>query len=134
MVYRYAATDAGMRNMAAVTLPELGFTGRAVQRDRPHPGRRLFGSATSRTRAHHATPADPDREEHQPGNSRPTATTGRRCQRAAPHRTNDVDTDQRRRTLDSLPGPHPLTTAAIEGSQERTLPRHGMRQMRAFGE
>jgi len=30
VVYRYVATDAGMRNMAAVTLSELGFTGRAV--------------------------------------------------------------------------------------------------------
>src|SRR5450759_2658636 len=43
------------------------------------------------------------------------------CQRAAPHRTNDVDSDQRRRTLDGLPNPDPLTRSAIEGSQERKL-------------
>jgi transposase len=38
-----------------------------------------------------------------------------RCQRAAPHRTNDVDTDQRRRTL-KAPGAVPLTNPFIEGS------------------
>ena len=29
-LFSYAADDAGMRNLAAVTLPELGFTGRRV--------------------------------------------------------------------------------------------------------
>jgi hypothetical protein len=37
----------------------------------------------------------------------------------APHRTNDIDTDQRRRTLDGIPDPDPLTPGAIEGSHER---------------
>ena len=30
LLFRYAAADAGLRNVAAVTLPELGFTGRRV--------------------------------------------------------------------------------------------------------
>ncbi len=38
-----------------------------------------------------------------------TATARRRCHRAAPHRTNDVDTGQRRRTLE-IAGAAPLTT------------------------
>jgi hypothetical protein len=52
--------------------------------------------------------------------SRPIATTRRRGQRGAPHRTNDVDTDQRRRTLDGLPDRCPLTPAVLEGSHMRT--------------
>ena len=47
-----------------------------------------------------------------------------RCQRGAPHRTNDVDTDQRRRTLDSA-GAMPLTNPFIEGSHERTFSASG---------
>jgi hypothetical protein len=43
-----------------------------------------------------------------------------RCQRGAPHRTNDVDTDKRRRTLEGVPAPYPLTFGVIEGSHERT--------------
>ena len=37
---------------------------------------------------------------------------------SAPNRTNDVDTDQRRRTLNSA-GAVPLTVPFIEGSHER---------------
>ena len=40
-----------------------------------------------------------------------------RCQRAAPHRTNNVDTDQRGHTLNSA-GAMPLTDPFIEGSHE----------------
>jgi transposase len=53
----------------------------------------------------------------------PAAATSRRRARGvnvAPHRTNDVDTDQRRRTLDS-PGTAHLTNPFIEGSQKRAF-------------
>jgi hypothetical protein len=41
-----------------------------------------------------------------PGTAAPSLAAARpRRQRAAPHRTNDVDTDQRRRTMRRLPGP-----------------------------
>jgi hypothetical protein len=39
----------------------------------------------------------------------------------APHRTNDVDAGKRRRTLESLPHPHPLTKFFIEGSHARAV-------------
>ena len=32
VLFSYAADDAGLRNLAAVTLPEMGFTGRRVAR------------------------------------------------------------------------------------------------------
>jgi hypothetical protein len=44
---------------------------------------------------------------------------------SAPHRTNDVDTDKRRRTLKGVPDPHLLTTAVIEGSHDRMCPAVG---------
>jgi hypothetical protein len=44
------------------------------------------------------------------GDSRHQAAAHPRCQRGAPHRTNDVDTDQRCRTLQCGPEPGPLTT------------------------
>jgi hypothetical protein len=37
-LFSYAADDAGLRNLAAVTLPELGFTGRRVGPARCGPG------------------------------------------------------------------------------------------------
>jgi dihydrofolate reductase len=43
-------------------------------------------------------------------------TARQRCQRGAPYWTNDVDPDQRRRTLDSA-GTADLTNPFIEGSQ-----------------
>jgi hypothetical protein len=92
-----------------------------IQRGRPDPGHRLFGPATSRTRTHDATPARNHQEPPWAGDRRHTATTRRRCQRGAPHRTNDVDTDQRRRTLESLPEPRPLTNFFIEGSHVRAF-------------
>jgi transposase len=52
-------------------------------------------------------PARARQEPPGPGDSRHTATTRRRCQRGAPHRTNDVDADKRRRTLEGPPGPPP---------------------------
>jgi len=74
---------------------------------------------TARTRTRHATQPSAASEDLRFGDSRYIVATRRRCQRAAPHRTNDVDTDQRRRTLDGLPNPDPLTRSAIEGSHER---------------
>ena len=44
-----------------------------------------------------------------PGDSRQTETTRRRRQCGAPHRTNDIDAGKRRRTLEGLPDPRPLT-------------------------
>ena len=70
-----------------------------IQRGRPVPGHRHFGSATSRTRTPDATPARACPEGHGPRRRHPAAAR-RRCQRGAPRRTTDVDTDQRRRILD----------------------------------
>ena len=98
---------------------ESGGSGRAlrgdssIQRGRPAPAHRHFGSATSRTRTPHAT-RQPSRCETQRGfGSTPTAPTRRSCQRGAPHRTNDVDGDKLRRTLQGAETA-PLTT---EGSR-----------------
>ncbi len=55
------------------------------------------------------------------GDSRPTSTARRRCQSGAPHRTNDVDADKRRRTLESFPDQNHLTNLFIEGSHERVF-------------
>jgi transposase len=52
----------------------------------------------------------------------PTTPARRRCQRAAPHWTNDVDTDKSRRTI-GIGGTAPLTSAVIEGSHERAVAR-----------
>jgi hypothetical protein len=52
-----------------------------IRRGRPHPGHRLFGQATSRTRAPDATPAAGYREACSAGDSRHTASTRRRYQR-----------------------------------------------------
>jgi hypothetical protein len=51
--------------------------------------------------------------------SKPASTAARRrCQRGAPHRTNDVDADKRRRTLPA-PETTPLTARIREGRHER---------------
>jgi len=70
-----------------------------VQRGRPSPGHRHFGPATSRTRTRDPTPIAHGTPQPCGPARRLTATAHPRCQRGAPHRTNDVDTDQRRRTL-----------------------------------
>ena len=98
-----------------------------IQRGRPAPGHRLFGPATSRTRTLDATPAGARQEPRRARNSRHTATTRQRRQRGAPHRTNDVDADKRRRTLEGLPDPRPLTKFFIEGSHERAFQSAGCR-------
>src|SRR5207248_7585728 len=61
---------------------------------------RHFGPATSRTRTQNATPATGNQDNPRcPGRRHPPPARPR-CQRGAPCRTNDVDTDQRRRTLE----------------------------------
>ena len=88
------------------TRPWRGGPGRAlggvfeIQRGRPaHPGHRLFGSATSRTRNTDATPGRTRCEPPRGLGSSAPAPTRQSRQGAAPHRTNDLDGDKRRRTL-----------------------------------
>jgi transposase len=61
-----------------------------IQRGRPFPGHRLFGSATSRARPADATPGPRRREARRSGNRRHAAPACRRCQRAAPRRTKTL--------------------------------------------
>ncbi|WP_367652503.1 IS110 family transposase [Intrasporangium sp.] len=84
-----------------------------IQRGRPAPAHRHFGSATSRTRTHDATPGHRPCEAPPGLGSPATAPTRRSRQGAAPHRTNDLDGDKRRRTLQRA-DPGPLTS---EGSR-----------------
>src|SRR4051794_35686414 len=119
MVYRQLVADANLvedaRALAVARGVEAGPGGQSgavyrIQRGRPvHPGRRLFGSATTRTRSPDATrpttPSDTTRGLGSPA----TTPTRRSRQRGAPHRTNDVDGDKRRRTLQGAEAP-PLTT------------------------
>ena len=78
-----------------------------------HPARPSPGTA--------ATPPPPHTALKTPAARSCHITTARhRCQRGAPHWTNDVDTDQRRRTLDSSGTAH-LTNPVIEGSHDRTF-------------
>jgi transposase len=72
-----------------------------IQRGRPSPGHRHFGSATSRARSHDATPATSTPGNPRGPDRRHLPPARRRCQRGAPHRTNDVDTDPRWRTLEN---------------------------------
>ena len=84
-----------------------------IQRGRLTPAHRHFGSATSRTRTHDATGRH-DPREPPPGIGSPAnAPTRRSRQGGAPHRTNDLDGDKRRRTLKGAE-PGPFTT---EGSR-----------------
>jgi hypothetical protein len=109
VVYRQLVADA---KAPAATLEETGPGG--------HSGATLSSSATDLTpdigssdkpqpgpAPEHVTQPGADSEDLRFEDSRHIATTRRRCQRGAPHRTNDVDTDQRRRTLDGLPNPYP---------------------------
>ena len=94
---------AGRRRQSAHSKGRPGRAPRGVfdvQRGRPVPGHRPFGSATSRTRTPDATPRPASPRGPGPRRRHPAAARPR-CQRAAPHRTDDVDTDQRRRTLNS---------------------------------
>jgi hypothetical protein len=77
-----------------------------IQRGRPNPARRHFGSATTRTRHTDATRASTRREDQSGIHRLLTAPTRPNRRRAAPHPTNDTDTHQRRRTI------HPLETAS----------------------
>jgi transposase len=104
-IYRQLVADAKAAAETASTHEDAGPGGAlggvfAIQRGRPvHPGHRLFGPATSRTRSTDAT-ADPNAREPPRGlGSKPPASTRRSRQGGAPHRTNDPDGDQRRRTL-----------------------------------
>jgi hypothetical protein len=109
MVYRQLVADARLAEQAAAVASGSSVQagpGRAlggvtdIQRGRPaHPGHRLFGSATARTRTADTTrpTATPDTPR---GLGSPAPAQARQsCQRGAPHRTNDVDGDKRRRTL-----------------------------------
>jgi transposase len=80
-----------------------------IQRGRPaHPGHRLFGSATTRTRSTDATL--PTATTNTPsGLGSPAPASARRSrQDGAPHRTNDLDGDKHRRTLNAAEN-EPLT-------------------------
>ena len=91
---------AGRRRPDAKSGPGRALRGDSiVQRGRPSPGHRHFGPATSRTRTHDATPATGKEDTSRGPGRRHTPPARQRCQRGAPRRTNDVDTDQRRRTL-----------------------------------
>ena len=71
----------------------------SIQRGRPAPAHRHFGSATARTRTTDATRPRGPREDHRGLDSQPSATARRSRQGGAPYRTNDLDRDKRRRTL-----------------------------------
>jgi len=85
--------------------PAGGGPGRAqrgdsrIQRGRPDPARRNFGSATTRTRSLDATAGTCSRPTPRGLGGRQTTPARRRRQDAAPHRTNSPDADQRRHTL-----------------------------------
>ena len=112
-LYRQLVTDA----RAAENGPGRALRGVSrIQRGRLPPAHRHFGSATSRTRTHDATrrhgPCEPP-----PGLGSPaSAPTRRSRQGAAPHRTNDLDGDQRRRTLQRADA----GTLTTEGSRKDT--------------
>ena len=112
-VYRQLVADADTARCQTAEA-ERGGPGRAlggvftIQRGRPvHPGHRLFGSATSRTRSHRRyPPTSTAAKTHAGSGSALHATTRRSRQGGAPHRTNDLDGDKRRRTL-RRPKPRP---------------------------
>ena len=117
-VYRQLAADAAARQATLHQTGPEGTPGRLCHPARPaFPGHRHFGSATSRTRIPDATPTASSPEDPRGPDSCHTTTARQRRQRGAPHWTNDVDTDQRRRTLDSSGTAH-LTNPVIEGSHE----------------
>ena len=84
-----------------------------IQRGRPSPAHRHFGSATSRTRTTDATGRQSPCEAPCGIGSSPYTPACRSRQGGAPHRTNDLDGDKRWRTLQGAETA-PLTT---EGSR-----------------
>ena len=88
-----------------------------IQRGRPTPAHRHFGSATSRTRTPNATRHQAACEPLRGFGSSPIATTRRSRQGGAPHRTNDLDGDKRRRTL----GGAETALLTTEGSRKDAL-------------
>jgi hypothetical protein len=92
-----------------------------IQRGRPAPGHRHFGSATTRTRRPHRRPATGRRPDPRRGlASRTQPSACPRCQRAAPCWTNDVDTDQRRHRIQARAS-RVLTASSQEGSHGRAI-------------
>ena len=92
---RRGLPPARRRRTAARNEREPGRAPRGVsviQRGRPVPGHRHFGSATSRTRTprRYRHPS-PRHEPHGPATAATPQAARPRCQRGAPHRTNDVD-------------------------------------------
>ena len=102
-VYRQLAADAAARQAALKQTGPGGHSGAALSSsaaglppgtgtsDQPLPG-----PASPTLPPTEGSPEDPRGPD-----SCHLATACQRCQRGAPHWTNDVDTDQRRRTLDS---------------------------------
>ena len=113
-IYRQLVADAQQPRSRRGRGPGRALRGVSrIQRGRPAPAHRHFGSATSRTRTDDATRRH-DPCEPPPGLGSPaTAPTRRSRQGGAPHRTNDLDGDKRRRTLKGAES-GPLTT---EGSR-----------------
>jgi len=112
VVYRQLVTDAAARTDSARAVSDRadqadpgGHSGTTLQSSvtdlTPHIGssdKPLPGPAPVRL------PVSKPAENHRdPGASRPPAPPRRRRQRGAPHRTNDVDADQRRRTIEGSP-------------------------------
>ena len=91
-----------------------------VQRGRPSPGHRHFGPATSRTRIRDPTPAISWATPPRGPDRRPAPPARPRCQRGTPRRTNDVDTDQRRRT------PETAWAALLTSTRHKREPRAGV--------
>jgi transposase len=87
-------SGATLTSSAADLTPHVGTS------DQPQPGPAASTLPPARVPSPH--PPRPRQPPHRDG--------GRRCQRGAPHRTNDVDTDQRRRTIPASETA-PLTSA-----------------------
>jgi transposase len=118
-----AAIDAEIQDADCSTKSGGHGPGRAlrgdsrIQRGRPTPAHRHFGSATSRTRRPDGTPTPATPEQPCGPGSQPSAPARRSRQGGAPHRTNGLDGDKRWCTLKGN-GTAPLTT---EGSRKDAL-------------
>ena len=112
--------------------PQPGARTRTRRAREDTPGR-LFNPArptyprTSALRISHFPDPHPRRYPCQPRPRRDCAApitanqpARRRRQPGAPHRTNEVDTDKRRRTIPAVEAAH-LTAPTTEGSHDRTL-------------
>jgi len=101
-VYRQLVADANAAHSAEEEAGPGGHSGATPQSsaaDLHTPGHRLFGQATTRTRTIDATPNRAPLEHPCGLDSQPTTSTRQSRQDGAPHRTNDLDGDKRRRTL-----------------------------------